>query len=85
MCQDSWYGPLCLSKANPCDSTHNKCSGGSTCVPLIEGYECDCPFGKTGIYCEKGIEIWGFISNSLITQTFFYLRNQHHWCQLWWN
>ncbi|XP_045472679.1 protein eyes shut [Harmonia axyridis] len=57
LCQDSWYGPLCLSKVNPCDSTYNKCSSGSTCVPLIEGYECDCPFGKTGTYCDKDVNI----------------------------
>ncbi|KAK9879790.1 hypothetical protein WA026_006852 [Henosepilachna vigintioctopunctata] len=53
LCQDSWYGPLCLTKVNPCDSSSSKCSSGSTCVPLIEGYECDCPYGKTGRYCEK--------------------------------
>ncbi|KAJ1524333.1 hypothetical protein ONE63_010839 [Megalurothrips usitatus] len=55
LCPDGWFGPVCAARFNPCDSTRHNCSGGSTCVPLRDGggYECDCPFGRTGRYCEK--------------------------------
>ncbi|KAF5275697.1 hypothetical protein FQA39_LY06809 [Lamprigera yunnana] len=53
LCQDGWYGPLCSSKYNSCDHQKNNCSVGSTCVPLLTGYECDCPVEKSGKYCEK--------------------------------
>lgn len=55
ICQDGWYGPLCAQASNPCDTGNNRCSVGSTCVPLITGYECDCPLGKAGRYCEQGV------------------------------
>ncbi|KAK5647120.1 hypothetical protein RI129_005584 [Pyrocoelia pectoralis] len=41
LCQDGWFGPLCSSKYNPCDYQKHNCSFGSTCVPLLTGYECD--------------------------------------------
>ncbi|KAJ8920609.1 hypothetical protein NQ315_004748 [Exocentrus adspersus] len=53
LCQDNWYGPLCSSKINVCDTSYTKCGQSSTCVPLLSSYECDCPLGKTGQYCEK--------------------------------
>ncbi|KAB0797911.1 hypothetical protein PPYR_08904 [Photinus pyralis] len=52
LCQDGWFGPLCSSRFNPCDYQRHNCSGGSTCVPLLTGYECDCPVGKSGTQCE---------------------------------
>ncbi|XP_060517827.1 protein eyes shut [Cylas formicarius] len=53
LCQDNWYGPLCTSRYNLCDKNRTKCSGRSRCVPLFYDYECDCPLGKTGKYCQK--------------------------------
>ncbi|XP_058980715.1 protein eyes shut isoform X2 [Musca domestica] len=55
ICQEGWYGPLCAQPTNPCDSFNNKCSEESTCVPLVNGYECDCPVGQTGKNCEEEI------------------------------
>uniref|UniRef100_T1HCE3 Uncharacterized protein n=1 Tax=Rhodnius prolixus TaxID=13249 RepID=T1HCE3_RHOPR len=52
LCQDGWFGAGCEIRYNPCESTRNNCSHGSTCVPLPMGYECDCPLGKTGRYCQ---------------------------------
>lgn len=54
LCPDGWFGPLCSHRYNLCDFTRHNCSSGSTCVPLIEHYECDCPIGRSGKFCEKG-------------------------------
>nr|CAD7259717.1 unnamed protein product [Timema shepardi] len=53
LCPEGWFGPLCSQRYNPCDSNRHKCKGGATCVPLDEGYHCDCPLGKAGTYCDK--------------------------------
>ncbi|KAH8419353.1 hypothetical protein KR222_006509, partial [Zaprionus bogoriensis] len=55
ICQEGWYGPLCAQSTNPCDSFNNKCYEEATCVPLVNGYECDCPVGRTGKNCEEEI------------------------------
>ncbi|CAH1098434.1 unnamed protein product [Psylliodes chrysocephalus] len=53
LCQDDWFGPLCSSRHNLCDSNCTKCSENARCVPLLSHSECDCPLGKTGEHCEK--------------------------------
>jgi EYS protein len=65
ICPDGWFGTLCSQRTNPCDAGgNNKCSSGSTCVPLINGYECDCPIGKMGRYCEVQIKYLSDVSLS---------------------
>ncbi|XP_065356774.1 protein eyes shut-like isoform X2 [Calliphora vicina] len=62
ICQEGWYGPLCAQPTNPCDSFNNKCSDDSTCVPLVNGYECDCPVGRTGKNCDEEIRALSDVS-----------------------
>uniref|UniRef100_A0A6P7FAR9 Protein eyes shut n=1 Tax=Diabrotica virgifera virgifera TaxID=50390 RepID=A0A6P7FAR9_DIAVI len=57
LCQDDWFGPLCSSKHNLCNSNYTTCAENSRCVPLLSHAECDCPFGKVGQYCEKNEQI----------------------------
>lgn len=54
LCQDGWFGPICGYRHNLCDSNYHKCASGSTCIPLAQSYECDCPIGRTGKFCEIG-------------------------------
>ncbi|XP_058452918.1 protein eyes shut [Malaya genurostris] len=63
ICQEGWNGLLCSQKSNPCDMT-NKCSVGSSCFPLVTGYECDCPFGKIGKRCESNLKYLSDVSFS---------------------
>lgn len=55
VCDDGWFGPVCSHRYNACDSDRHNCSGGSTCVPMGASYECDCPAGRTGRFCD-GVE-----------------------------
>lgn len=56
ICQEGWYGPLCAQKQNPCEIRHNRCALDSMCVPLVTGYECDCPVSKSGKFCDQIIK-----------------------------
>uniref|UniRef100_A0A182JZL7 Protein eyes shut n=1 Tax=Anopheles christyi TaxID=43041 RepID=A0A182JZL7_9DIPT len=56
ICQEDWNGILCSQKVNPCDESVSKCATGSTCFPLVSGYECDCPFGRVGKRCESNLK-----------------------------
>lgn len=56
ICQEGWHGPLCAQKSNPCEGGNNRCAPKAMCVPLVNGYECDCPVGKTGKYCDQTIK-----------------------------
>ncbi|XP_024082772.1 protein eyes shut isoform X2 [Cimex lectularius] len=53
LCQEGWFGAGCAIRYNPCDSSRHNCSEGSTCVPLSMGYECDCPLGRSGKFCQN--------------------------------
>jgi protein eyes shut len=64
ICPDGWFGTLCSQKMNPCNTENNKCGTDSTCVPLINGYECDCPIGKMGKYCETPVKYLSDVSLS---------------------
>ncbi|XP_026738289.1 protein eyes shut-like [Trichoplusia ni] len=54
ICNEGWFGATCSSSHNPCDRTHSKCQG--QCVITADSNtQCDCPYGKTGIYCEQDL------------------------------
>nr|XP_022918881.1 protein eyes shut [Onthophagus taurus]XP_022918882.1 protein eyes shut [Onthophagus taurus]XP_022918883.1 protein eyes shut [Onthophagus taurus] len=53
LCQDSFFGPMCSTKYNPCNTLRSNCWMESSCVPLIAEYECDCPLGRTGKFCQN--------------------------------
>lgn len=62
ICPDGWFGTLCSQRINPCDDS--KCSQDSTCVPLINGFECDCSLGTMGKYCDVNIKYLSDVSLS---------------------
>lgn len=37
------------------DCLNNKCQNNATCVDLVDSYQCKCPAGFMGDYCEKKI------------------------------
>lgn len=56
-CQPGWKGALCTETVSVCDPEHTPpplCAHGSTCIPLPNGYTCQCPLGTAGSHCETG-------------------------------
>ncbi|KAH9640922.1 hypothetical protein HF086_015617 [Spodoptera exigua] len=54
ICNEGWFGATCSSSRNPCDRAHSKCQG--QCVITTDGNtQCDCPYGKTGVYCDQDL------------------------------
>ncbi|CAH1645076.1 unnamed protein product [Spodoptera littoralis] len=54
ICNEGWFGATCSSTRNPCDRAHSKCQG--QCVITTDGNtQCDCPYGKTGVYCDQDL------------------------------
>ncbi|KAJ8726204.1 hypothetical protein PYW07_000902 [Mythimna separata] len=53
ICNEGWFGATCSSNRNPCDREFTKCQG--QCVITTDANtQCDCPYGKTGLYCDQG-------------------------------
>ena len=43
------------------ECTSGPCQNGATCSELVNGYQCVCPMGYTGVHCEEGMswcEFW---------------------------
>lgn len=55
ICAKGFEGDLCEENFNEC--TPRSCANGGTCVDLVRGVRCDCPFGFYGRRCE-GAEFW---------------------------
>ncbi|XP_075992053.1 eyes shut [Anticarsia gemmatalis] len=54
ICNEGWFGATCSSSHNPCDRAHSKCKGHCVITPDSDT-QCDCPYGKTGIYCDQDL------------------------------
>ncbi|PZC83323.1 hypothetical protein B5X24_HaOG208087 [Helicoverpa armigera] len=69
ICNEGWFGATCSSSHNPCDRSASKCQG--HCVISTDGNtQCDCPYGKTGVYCEQEL----FPTDVLFTGTRSYVK-----------
>ncbi|KAK5650601.1 hypothetical protein RI129_001630 [Pyrocoelia pectoralis] len=53
VCAPGFNGLRCESNIDDCEN--NKCQNNATCVDLIQAYQCKCPLGFMGDYCEKKI------------------------------
>lgn len=59
-CPPGWKGTLCTERVSVCDHEHSPpplCAHGSICIPLPNGYTCQCPLGTAGLHCETGCNI----------------------------
>lgn len=69
-----WYIIYSLSDIDDC--RNNSCQSNSTCVDKLNGYECDCPAGLKGIYCQSS-KCWVI---NIKTYNFYDNMYQHiHW------
>ena len=63
-CPDGRFGVTCDESASACTTGRHKCEEDSKCSVMKDGnYECLCPLGKTGKFCETTV----FISDPLFT------------------
>ena len=54
-CADGWAGNNCGVNIDECES--HKCLNGAKCVDGVNGYNCKCRKGFTGLYCEGTYKI----------------------------
>lgn len=56
VCAADYTGALCGSLVDPCVEGALVCSAGATCVPGLNGtgFNCQCPLGSGGDYCDQG-------------------------------
>ncbi|XP_053623518.1 protein eyes shut [Plodia interpunctella] len=52
ICNEGWFGATCASRQSVCGSS-SPCRG--RCVLTADGEHCDCPYGKTGKYCDQDL------------------------------
>ncbi|XP_060801993.1 protein eyes shut [Amyelois transitella] len=52
ICNEGWFGPTCSFRHSVCGSS-SPCRG--RCVLTASEPQCDCPYGKTGIYCDQDL------------------------------
>ncbi|KAM6956330.1 protein eyes shut homolog [Aplochiton taeniatus] len=66
-CPPSWTSPVCNQSVN---CVNNLCKHGAICAPSagVLSYDCICPLGREGRYCEKEVSLTTlrFVGNSYV-------------------